>query len=75
MAKMEVLQASAALARAAKTRDPDLERHARQTLAEAKIEQAIQRELAKAPPLRPEQIDRIVQVLNAPARAQGGGSA
>ncbi|UOW00829.1 hypothetical protein [Agrococcus sp. SCSIO52902] len=56
---------------AARSGDPDRIRTARRDHAAAKIEIAIERVLAEAPPLTPEQRARIAALL----RPAGGGSA
>jgi hypothetical protein len=40
---------------------------ARQTLAEAKLQDYIKRVVAQAPPLSPSQVDRLAQLLRTPA--------
>lgn len=52
----------AALSRSRNTNDPALI-NARQNLRAAKLEEYVSRVVAEAPPLRPEQIDRISILL------------
>jgi hypothetical protein len=59
----EVLCAVAALGRATQRADHDEIHSARSDLATAKIAACIEREVAKAPPLRPEQIERLSVLL------------
>lgn len=59
-----VLTATAAVARAAKSKDPDRVAEARRNLAEAKIAAAISEAIASAPPLTADQRVRLASILN-----------
>ncbi|KXC06423.1 hypothetical protein [Microbacterium hominis] len=57
------LKASAHVAVAVRLKDPERETVARRNLAEAQIADAIERAIAVAPPLTPEQIKRLSGLL------------
>ena len=56
-------QATAHVAVAVRTHDPEREVTARRNLAEAKIAAAVERALAAAPPLTPTQVKRLSGLL------------
>jgi ABC-type branched-subunit amino acid transport system substrate-binding protein len=72
MSATPVQVATAAVARAARARDPEALADARRTLTAAMAEQAIRRALAAAPPLTDEQRERLAALLRAP---KGGARA
>lgn len=57
------LQARAELGVATRLRDPERISAARRDLAAAKIQQYVERVVAEAPPLTPEQADRLAAIL------------
>lgn len=60
----EVRRLASAVGAAVLAKDPERERIARQNFAEGKIRLSISKILADAPPLRPEQRDRLAAILN-----------
>lgn len=55
-----------AIGRAIKAQDPDAEREARQDYITEYAAETIRKLLAKAPPLRPEQLDRLRNLIPTP---------
>lgn len=63
----EVLQAKSRLGVASRRHDPEEIAEARRDLAAAKLAQYVERVVAEAPPLSPEQADRIAALLRGAA--------
>ncbi|KHL00433.1 hypothetical protein [Sinomonas humi] len=63
----EVVQAKSRLGVAARRRDPEEIAEARRDLAAAKLAQYVERVVSAAPPLTPEQADRIAALLRGSA--------